>query len=77
MGLDRLKALHINDSLNPLGAKKDRHARIGEGTIGTDAMVKIITHPALIGLPCILETPHEKLSGYAAEITMLRERASL
>ena len=77
VGLDRLKALHINDSLNPLGAKKDRHARIGEGTIGTDAMVKIITHPALIGLPCILETPHEKLSGYAAEITMLRERASL
>ena len=71
IGLDRLKAIHINDSLNPLGAKKDRHARIGEGYIGTEAFARIITHPALRDLPFVLETPNE-LDGYAREIELLR-----
>ena len=71
IGLDRLKALHINDSLNPVGAHKDRHARIGEGTQGYEAIKRIVHHPALVGLPCILETPNE-LDGYAKEILMLR-----
>lgn len=74
IGLDKLKALHINDSLNPLGAHRDRHARIGEGTLGTDSIVRVITHPRLVGLPCILETPQDDLDGYAKEIAMLRER---
>ena len=73
VGLERLHALHINDSMNPLGAHKDRHARIGEGTIGKEGMVKILCHPALQGLPCILETPQKDLQGYGAEIRMLRE----
>lgn len=71
IGLDRLHALHINDSLNPIGAHKDRHARIGEGHIGFDAIAAVINHPKLQGLPCILETPNE-LEGYAEEIAMLR-----
>ena len=71
IGLDKLKAIHINDSLNPLGARKDRHAKIGEGHIGTEAFERIIRHPALRGLPFVLETPNE-LDGYAAEIALLR-----
>lgn len=67
IGLDRLRALHINDSLNPKGSHKDRHARIGEGEIGADALVRVVMHPKLIGLPCILETPNE-LPGYKKEI---------
>ena len=73
VGLTHLKALHINDSLNPCGAHKDRHAKIGEGHIGTDAMVRIIRHPKLAGLPCILETPQESLAGYGEEIAMLNK----
>ena len=72
VGLPHLKALHINDSLNPCGAHKDRHAKIGEGHIGTEAMVRIISHPKLAGLPCILETPQEDLAGYGKEIEMLK-----
>ena len=71
IGLSRLRAIHINDSLNPLGAHKDRHARIGEGFIGTEAFARIINHPALRNLPFVLETPNE-LPGYAAEIALLR-----
>ena len=71
IGLSRLRAIHINDSLNPLGAHKDRHARIGEGFIGTEAFGRIINHPALRNLPFVLETPNE-LPGYAAEIALLR-----
>ncbi len=74
VGLDYLKAMHINDSLNPAGARKDRHARIGEGHLGTETIVNVITHPKLKELPFILETPNE-LDGYAAEISLLRERA--
>lgn len=71
IGLEKLKAIHINDSLNPLGAKKDRHAKIGEGFIGTEAFGRIISHPALRHLPFVLETPNE-LDGYAREIALLR-----
>ena len=72
IGLNHLKAIHLNDSQNPLGAHKDRHARIGEGHIGLEAMVRIINHPALHDLPFYLETPNE-LDGYAKEIQILRE----
>ncbi len=72
IGLTRLKALHLNDSLNPVSAHKDRHARIGEGYLGREAFGRIINHPALRELPFVLETPNE-LSGYAAEIAMLKE----
>ena len=71
IGLGRLKALHVNDSLNPCGAHKDRHARIGEGHIGAKALQAVVTHPQLLGLPCILETPNE-LPGYAQEIALFR-----
>ncbi len=73
IGLDRLKAIHLNDSLNTLGSRKDRHACIGEGNIGLDALTAVINHPALRKLPFYLETPNE-LPGYAAEIKLLRER---
>lgn len=71
IGLDKFRALHINDSLNPCGAHKDRHARIGEGCIGADALAAVVLHPALYGLPCILETPND-LDGYAKEIAFFR-----
>lgn len=71
VGLQRLLAVHINDSLNPLGARKDRHARIGQGTIGTEAIVRVITHPALRHLPFVLETPTDD-AGHGEEIAMLR-----
>jgi len=71
VGLGKLKALHINDSKNPLGSHKDRHACIGEGTIGLDAIGRFINHLKLAGLPCILETPNE-FEGYKREIEMLR-----
>ena len=73
IGLDRLRAIHINDSKNPIGSHKDRHERIGEGSIGLDAMTRIINHPALRHLPFYLETPNE-LPGYAQEIALLRGR---
>lgn len=71
IGLDRLKAIHMNDSKNSFNSHKDRHEKIGEGSIGFDAMVNIINHPRLKNLPVILETPNE-LDGYAQEIKMLR-----
>ena len=72
VGLDRLKAIHLNDSLNERGARKDRHARIGEGRIGFAALSAVTNHPALRHLPFFLETPNE-LPGYADEIARLRE----
>lgn len=72
IGLDRLKAIHLNDSKNPRGAHKDRHARIGEGYLGFEALSALTGHPALRNLPFILETPHDTLQGYADEITRLR-----
>ena len=71
VGLSRLKAVHLNDSMNPLGARKDRHARIGEGHIGLDALVQVVNHPALRDLPFCLETPND-LEGYKREIGLLR-----
>lgn len=71
VGLDRLRAVHLNDSLNPRGARKDRHACIGEGHIGLDAFARIVNHPKLRDLPFYLETPNE-LPGYAREIELLR-----
>ena len=75
IGLDHLKAVHVNDSLNPCGAKKDRHARIGEGFLGLDTLRAVVNHPALRGLPMVLETPNE-LPGYAKEIALLKELAA-
>ena len=77
VGLDRLKALHINDSKNPLGARKDRHACIGDGYLGTETIAKVLSHPKLAGLPCILETPQEDLEGYGREIEMLKGAVEL
>ena len=74
IGLNRLKAIHINDSMNPCGAHKDRHQKIGQGYIGEEAFGRIINHPALKDLPFYLETPNE-LEGYQAEIAMLRKMA--
>lgn len=72
IGLNRLKALHLNDSKNPFCSHKDRHEKIGQGSIGLPAFVRLIRHEALQGIPCYLETPNE-LEGYAAEIALLKE----
>lgn len=74
IGLHRLKAIHLNDSLNPTGARKDRHACIGEGKIGLEALARVVRHPALQKLPFCLETPNE-LPGYAREIALMRKQA--
>lgn len=71
IGMNRLRAIHLNDSMMPFNSRKDRHARIGEGCIGKEAIIRIINHPSLRNLPFFLETPNE-LPGYAAEITLLR-----
>ena len=72
IGLSRLKAIHLNDSMNPLGSHKDRHQKLGEGTLGLEALERIINHPALRELPFYLETPND-LAGYAREIAMMKE----
>ena len=72
VGLERLHAIHLNDSKNPFCSHKDRHAKIGEGSIGLEAIIAIINHPKLCHLPFCLETPNE-LDGYAKEIALLRE----
>lgn len=72
IGLERLKAVHLNDSKNPLGARKDRHAPIGEGFIGFEALSSVTRHPLLRDLPFFLETPHDTLAGYADEIARLK-----
>jgi deoxyribonuclease-4 len=71
IGMERLKAVHINDSKNPMGSHKDRHEKIGEGSIGTAAFERIINHPLLCDKPFYLETPNE-LEGYAKEIALLK-----
>lgn len=71
IGLERLKAIHLNDSMNQCGSHKDRHAKIGEGCIGLETIVRIINHPNLRNLPFYLETPND-LDGYAKEIALLR-----
>lgn len=72
IGLERLYAIHLNDSMNPLGAHKDRHEKLGQGKIGTDAMMRIVTHSALYGKPFILETPNDD-EGYAEEIAIVKK----
>lgn len=72
IGLDRLYAIHLNDSKNPFASHKDRHEKIGEGSIGLEAVTRIINHPKLRNIPFFLETPNE-LDGYAREISILRE----
>ena len=72
IGLDRLKAVHFNDSMNDCGSHKDRHAKIGEGKIGAEAMRRVALHPLLEGRPFILETPNDD-EGYRREIQMVRE----
>lgn len=71
IGLERLKAIHLNDSMNPLGSHKDRHARLGEGQIGSEALQRIVCHEKLQGLPFILETPNDD-EGYVAEIAIVK-----
>lgn len=71
IGLNRLKAIHLNDSMNQIGSHKDRHQKIGQGTLGIEAIVRIINHPLLRDLPFILETPND-IEGYVKEITLLR-----
>ncbi len=75
IGLDKLKALHINDSKNPFSSHKDRHECLGQGSLGLDTFRAVVNHPALKGKPMILETPNE-LPGYQAEIAMLRSMES-
>lgn len=71
IGLNRLRAIHLNDDMNPIGSHKDRHAKIGEGSLGLEAITRIINHPKLRELPFFLETPND-LMGYAQEIALLR-----
>lgn len=73
IGLEKLKYLHVNDSLSPLGSKKDRHAPIGEGCMGTEALQRLVHHPALRHLPMVLETPLKDNDGYAREIALLQK----
>ena len=72
LGIGRLRAIHLNDSKNPFGSHKDRHETIGNGTIGLEAMERVINHPQLKHLPFCLETPND-LAGYGREITLLRQ----
>lgn len=71
IGLERLRAIHLNDSMNELGSHKDRHAKIGEGQIGLEALIRVVNHPKLRHLPFILETPNDD-EGYAREIALMR-----
>lgn len=72
IGLENLKAIHLNDSLNGLGSHKDRHAKIGEGQIGLEALVHVVSHPKLRNLPFVLETPNDD-AGWKEEIALLRK----
>lgn len=72
IGLDRLKVIHLNDSMNPMNSHKDRHAKIGQGSLGLEAICRIINHPQLQQVFFILETPQDTLDGYGEEIALLR-----
>ena len=74
IGLERLKAIHLNDSQNPCGSRKDRHAKIGQGQIGLEALVQMINHPQLQDKIFLLETPNDTLEGYKQEIVLLRQQ---
>ena len=72
IGIDRLKAIHLNDSKNVLGAHKDRHEKIGDGNLSLEGIIKILTHPVVVNLPICLETPND-IDGYAREIKLLQD----
>lgn len=72
IGLDKIKAVHLNDTMYPFASNKDRHAKIGEGAIGTQALARVVTHPLLKDKPFFLETPQAELSGYGEEIALLK-----
>lgn len=72
IGLQKLRAIHLNDSMNPLGSHKDRHQKLGEGSLGLEALERVVNHPALRGLPFYLETPND-LEGYAREIALVKQ----
>ena len=76
IGLERLRALHLNDSKNPLGSHKDRHERIGEGALGLGTCRSVVNNPRVVGLPLVLETPQTGLDGWGAEIALLRRLAA-
>jgi deoxyribonuclease-4 len=76
LGIERLRAIHLNDSKNPLASHKDRHEQIGRGCIGLEALTAVVNHPQLRALPFFLETPHDALSGYAGEIALLKQARS-
>ena len=73
IGLERLKAIHLNDSMLEFNSRNDRHAAIGKGTIGQEALTRLVYHPKLTHLPFYLETPHDDVAGYAAEIALLKQ----
>lgn len=73
LGIGRLRAIHLNDSKNPLASHKDRHEQIGKGRIGLESLTAVVKHPQLKDLPFFLETPHDSLSGYAEEISLLKQ----
>jgi deoxyribonuclease-4 len=76
VGLNRLKAIHLNDSMTPFNARKDRHEKLGEGLIGLEPLIRFIEHPAIRSLPILLETPNE-IEGYAKEIALIKGRFGL
>ena len=76
VGLERLRALHLNDSMTPLGSRRDRHEKLGRGSLGFGVFARLAAHPALAELPMCLETPQDSLSGWAGEIARLREFAA-
>ncbi len=73
LGIERLRAIHLNDSKNPLASHKDRHEQIGKGRIGLGSLTAVVRHPQLKDLPFFLETPHDSLSGYAEEISLFKQ----
>lgn len=77
VGLKRLRAMHLNDSMTPFGSHRDRHEKLGQGSLGLSTFARIAAHPALAGLPMCLETPQDSLSGWAAEIAQLRKFAAV
>ena len=77
IGIDMIKAVHLNDSKNVCGSKKDRHEKIGQGNIGIDVISSVVNHPYLKNLPFILETPQEDLKGYADEISLIKSKIKL
>lgn len=74
IGIDKIKAVHLNDTMNPFASYKDRHAKIGEGDIGLDAIARVVAHESLRDKPFFLETPHDELVGYGNEIKLIAQR---